>query len=82
MENLKEYIRHIMQRDSLPWSKARRIAIEEMRAGKLPKNIKVDSIGAELNGERSVRLDKEKMDDVLALMDGDNDDDEEDDDAH
>jgi hypothetical protein len=67
-----------MQRDKLPYSKARRVAIEEMRAGKLPDSIKVDSIGADLNGGSPSRLNKEKMDDVLALMEGENDDDEED----
>ena len=81
MENLKEYIRFIMQRDNIPWSKARRIAIEDMRAGKLPDSIKLESMTADLNGDSSssARLNKQKMDDVLALM-GENDDEEEEDD--
>lgn len=68
MENLKEYIRFIMKRDNLPWSKARRIAIEDMRAGKLPESIKINSM---VNFDEDSEAGKEnvkKMDDILALM--------------
>jgi hypothetical protein len=67
---VKEYIKHVMQRDDLPWSKARRIAIEEIRTGKALGQVKIKALGEALD-EDSGELDK--LDDVLALMEDDDD---------
>ena len=62
----KEYIKHVMKRDKLTWTQARRVAMFEIRTGKALGHAKIKALGEALD-------DMDKLDSVIEIMEGDDD---------